>query len=88
MRWKLKKNRKFDIHSFYNELQGSSSVVFPWKGTSRVKTPQRVSFSVWTVAWGQILTNDNLSSRGFSFVDWCAMCHCCGETQDHLLLIV
>ena len=23
---------------------------------------------------------------GFDFFDWCIMCHCCGETGDHLLL--
>ena len=28
MRWKLKRNGDFDICLFYNELRGSSSVVF------------------------------------------------------------
>ena len=28
----------------------------------------------------------NLQGRGFDFVDWCVMCHCNGETVDHLLL--
>ena len=28
----------------------------------------------------------NLPIRGFDFVDWCIMCHCNGETMDHLLL--
>ena len=31
MRWKLKRNGDFDIRLFYNELRGSSSVVFSWK---------------------------------------------------------
>ena len=50
------------------------------------KLPRRVSFFVWTAAWNRILTEDNLSLRGFDFVDWCIMCHCCSETVDHLLL--
>ena len=44
MRWKLTKNGNFDIRSFYNKLQGSSSVSFPWKGIWKVKAPRRVSF--------------------------------------------
>lgn len=46
---------------------------------------QSVSF-VWTVAWGKILTNNNLHMRGFFFVFWCCMCRCNGEMMDHLLL--
>ena len=45
-----------------------------------------VSFFVWTVAWDRIFTGDNLRLRGFDFVGQCIMCHCCGETVDHLLL--
>ena len=48
MRWKLKP-RDFDICSYYNKLQGSFIIVFPWKGIWKVKT--RVFFFVWTVAW-------------------------------------
>ena len=29
MRWKFKKNGDFDIQSFYDELQGPLSIVFP-----------------------------------------------------------
>ena len=63
------KNGDFDICSFYNELWGSSSIVFPWKGIWKFKAPRRVSFFVWIVAWDKILTGDNLQSRGFDFVD-------------------
>ena len=86
MRLKLTKNRDFNIRSFYDKLHGSSFVVFPWKGIWKVKPTQRVSFFVWTAACDRILMGDNLRVRGFDFVDWCIMCHCCGETVDHLLL--
>ena len=63
-----------------------SLCVFPWKDICKVKAPRWVSFFVWTIAWDKILTGDNLRIRGFTFVDWCVMCHCCGESVDHLLL--
>ena len=62
------------------------TIVFPWLCIWKVKAPRRVSFFVWTAAWNRILTGDNLSLRGFDFVDWCIMCRCCDETVDHLLL--
>ena len=69
MRWKLEPNGDFDIHSFFNKLRGSSSIVFPWKSIWKVKAPWRVFFFVWIVAWNKILTSDNLKLRGFDFVD-------------------
>ena len=58
MRWTLKKNGEFDIRSYYNELWGPFSIVFPWKGIWRVKASRQVSPScfVWTTAWDNILT--------------------------------
>ena len=32
MRWKLTKNRDFDIRSFYNKLRNPLPIIFPWKG--------------------------------------------------------
>ena len=85
MGWKLKPNGDIYIRLFYNKLQGSLSVVFPWKGIWKVKAPRCVSF-VWIVAWNKIFRGDNLRLRGFDFVDWCIMCCRCGEIVDHLLL--
>lgn len=85
-RWRLKKNVEFDIHSFYNALRGSNSVNFLCKSIRGVKAPQRVSFFVWTVVWGKILTCDNLRERGYTIVDWFYMCRYSGEMLDHLLL--
>ena len=39
---------------------------------------------MWTAVWDKILTGDTVRSRGMDFVDWCIMCHCNGETLDHL----
>ena len=83
---KVDKKRGFYHPFIWPKLHVSSSVVFSWKGTRKVKAPQRVSFFLWTTAWDRILTRDNLWLRSFDFVDWSIMCHCCGETVDHLLL--
>ena len=85
MRWKLTKNRDFDILLFYNKLRGPLPIIFPWKGIWKVKAPRGVSFFVWIATWDKILTGDNLQDSGLDFVDWCIM-SCNGETVDHLLL--
>ena len=61
-------------------------VLLPLFFHGKVKALRRVSFFVWIATWDKILTGDNLRLRGFDFVDWCIMCHCCGETVDYLLL--
>ena len=74
MRWCLNGNSTFDVHSF-----------FPWKSIWCVKTPKRVSFFVWTAAWGKILTIDNLFKKGLSLVGWCCLCRCSRKIVSHLL---
>ena len=58
MKWDLRSNGDFTLRPFYETLQGSSSISFPWKAIWRVKTPRRVSFFVRTAGWGEILTCD------------------------------
>jgi hypothetical protein len=60
--WHLRQNGRFDIRSFYDSLQDSPHVVFPWKSIWLTKAPRRVRFFVWTAAWNKILTYDNLPS--------------------------
>ena len=74
MRWCLNGNSTFDVHSF-----------FPWKSIWCVKTPKRVSFFMWTAAWGKILTIDNLFKKGLSLVGWCCLCRCGRKIVSHLL---
>uniref|UniRef100_A0A2N9FRJ8 Reverse transcriptase domain-containing protein n=1 Tax=Fagus sylvatica TaxID=28930 RepID=A0A2N9FRJ8_FAGSY len=51
-----------------------------------VKAPPRVAFFMWTVAWGRILTCDNLKQRGLVLAGWCCMCKNADESVNHLLL--
>ena len=86
MRWRFKSNGNFDTQSFYVGLRGSSSTTFPWNSIWGMKAPCQVSFFVWIVAWGKILTGDYLRRRGIPNVDWCCLCQCSEESVDHLLL--
>jgi hypothetical protein len=61
-------------------------IKFPWKAIWRVKAPRRVSFFLWSAAWGRILTCDNLMRRGYIMARWCCMCRHDGETGNHLLI--
>ena len=47
MRWKVKSNGEFTVRSFYETLQGSPPMPFPWKAICRSKTLRRVSFFAW-----------------------------------------
>ena len=40
--WTLNGSGKFDIHSFYTVLHGTSAVSFPWRSIWCVKAPRRV----------------------------------------------
>uniref|UniRef100_A0A2N9ISC3 MHD domain-containing protein n=1 Tax=Fagus sylvatica TaxID=28930 RepID=A0A2N9ISC3_FAGSY len=59
---------------------------FVVEGIWGVKAPPRVAFFMWTVAWGWILTCDNLKKKGFVLAGWCFMCKNAKQTVDHLLL--
>ena len=43
-------------------------------------------FFCWTVAWGKILTCDNLRRRWYTIMDWFCTCRCSREGVDHLLI--
>ena len=84
--WTLTRSGIFDTCSYYLALRASTASAFPWKSIWRVKAPRRISFFVWTAAWGRILTCENLMRRGFVMVGWCCMCKRSGESVNHLLL--
>ena len=84
MHWKLCKDGAFTSRSFYYALIDRKGVRFPWKSIWRVKAPPRVAFFIWTMAWGRILTCDNLMRRGYTMAGWYCMCRCDGKTMDHL----
>ena len=89
--WKLNRYGIFYVCSYYNFFScfgWFSFYLFPvemhleWS----IKVPKRVSFFLWKIARGSILTIDNLVQRCLPLVNWCCMCQCDEETVDHLLL--
>ena len=73
LHWKLSRNRKFEVKSFYKELTQVDHFPFLWKSIWKVKVPTRVAFFTWTAALGKILTIDNLRKRKVLILDWCCM---------------
>jgi hypothetical protein len=84
--WRSYRKGIFDSRSFYHVLHVPTEICFPWKSIWGVKAPHRVAFFMWMVAWGRILTCDNLKKRGFVLAGWCCMCKDADETMDHLFL--
>jgi hypothetical protein len=84
LHWRLNRKGVFDSRSYYHALHAPVVVAFPWKIIWGVKSPRRVAFFMWTVAWGRILTCDNLRKRGFVLAGWCCMCKGDDESVDHL----
>ena len=84
--WQLNRSGVFDVRSFYIALLKAPFVSLPLQSIWCVKVPKVVSFFLWTVARGGILTIDNLVKKTLPFVNWCCLCKCDEETLDHLLL--
>ena len=72
----------FDTQSFHHKIRNAAPSTFPWKGIWKVKVPKRVAFFMWTVAYSQILTLDNLMIRGRPLANRCCLCCCNAESVD------
>ena len=44
---KLKRNRKFEVHSFHETLRGSNQVLLRWKKIWYSKVTRKVTFFAW-----------------------------------------
>ena len=84
--WLPYKSKGFMVSSYYHLLVGHSEQFFPWKSIWKQKIPSRVTFFVWTAAFGKCLIIDNLRNRKVCILDWCYMCKCNCEPVDHLFL--
>ena len=86
MIWTGSKNGLFSVKFMYNLVACRSNLSLPWKGVWRSKCPLRISFFVWEVLHGKILTTDNLRRRGIYIADWFYLCRGDGESVDRVLL--
>lgn len=81
--WQLTQTSVFEVSYYYIFLLEPPIVSFPWKSIWCIKVPKIVPFFLWTMAWGSILTIDNLIKRGLPLVNWCRYDE---ETVNHILL--
>ena len=72
IRWVGEAGRSFSVSSFYRHLMGDGVVDglhFSWRNVWVVGVPTKISFFVWTVALGGVLTMDNLIRRQYVLVN-------------------
>ena len=86
MCWTPAKSRGFEVSSYHQTLLGVCTQSFPWTSIWKQKFPSKVTFFVWTIALGTILTIDNLHKKKVLILDWCYMCKSNGVLVDHILL--
>ncbi len=84
MCWKPSATKVFEVRSFYCALSPLMDVSFPWKATWKPRVPPRVTFFIWTVALGKILTADNLRRRNIIF--WSIGIVCVGRMRKLLTI--
>jgi hypothetical protein len=84
--WVSSEKGVFKVKSFFYSLTSAGSSHFPWKSVWRTQALPRAAFFVWTVAFGKILTQDNLRKRHVIVINRCCMCKKTEEAIDHLLL--
>ena len=85
-RWKEAKGGNFTVKSFYNALEGGSTVPFPRSIIWSPYVPTKVGFFAWEATWGKVLTLDQLKKRGWALPNRCYLCGATEESINHLLI--
>lgn len=84
--WQGNGQEKFSVRSAYKEYNISNNQIgcWPWKMIWKVKIPYKVACFTWLLAKNAVLTQDNLTKRGFQL---CSRGYLCGDqakTINHL----
>ena len=61
-------------------------ISFLGKAFARLRLHRGSPFFVCTMAWGKILTCEDLFKRGYTIEGWCCICRCSKETVYHILI--
>ena len=72
--WSLTKSVIFTVKSCYDKLMGGSVENFSRKLIWKNCIPSKISFFVWEVWWGKILTMEQLKKRGRHLASRCPLC--------------
>ena len=80
------KVKSFSVKVMYKGYDISPACDFPHRLIWNSVVPPKMGIFTWEVAWGKVLTLDNLKRRGMTFANRCFMCEEDEETIDHLLI--
>ena len=86
MVWMGTKNGIFYVQSYYFSLASRCSESFLHSTVWNSWAPIRAGFFAWEATWVRILTQDQLSRRGWRLPNRCYMCKVAKEMGDHVLL--
>ena len=84
--WKGESDERYTVKANVNLLEGVTDRKAPYKLIWNSLVPSKVSFFMWEVWWGKILTMEHLKRRGFQLASKCLLCRKVEENMDHLLL--
>lgn len=82
------KNHKLKVKSYYKVLTFNIYLwvfLFPWKSIWRVEAPSKVTFVLWMMALGKILTLDSIRKQIIIVANWYCMCKKNVKSMDHFL---
>ena len=77
------KEKGFSVKTMYKGFDISPSFDFPFHLIWNPVVYPKIGVFAWEVAWGKVLTLDQLKRRGMTFVNRCFMCEEDKETIDH-----
>ena len=80
------KEKGFSVKIMYKSLDPSPAIEFPSHSVWNLVVPPKIGFFTWEVAWGKVLTLDQLKRRGMTFANRCFLCEEDEEFIDHLLI--
>ena len=80
------KEKGFSVKIMYKGFDISPAFDFLSHLVWNPVVPQKIGVFAWEVAWGKVLTLDQLKRRGMTFANRCFMCEVEEETIDHLLI--
>ena len=76
----------FSVKLMYKGLDPSTAIEFPYHSVWNPVVPPKIGFFALEVAWGKVLTLDQLKCYGWAFANKCFLCEEGEETIDHLLI--
>ncbi|KAL5792680.1 hypothetical protein ACOSP7_001274 [Xanthoceras sorbifolium] len=83
--WGLEKNGCFSVKSAYKVACSDDNIdLWDWRSLWKLKLPPKISYFLWIVCHGKLLTNSQRIIRGISNDAYCPRCNSADENILHL----